>query len=234
MTAIFFNNLLPSTVGGDVIRIRDTYRIGKDKGGAAAAVFVDRLLGIFVLMSFMIFSLLISEKFHHFFNIKYYWKNWTIISFCVFVSIYLFRNNFKKIYLYLRNSDMIVVKKSYGIAELFINLLIRYNKNRKLLYTSIILSFVLQINVVVYYYLISVGVGIDIPIKEFFVVVPVSIFFMMIPVSINGLGLRENIFAIMMSFYNVSSHRAIAISWSDYCMVLLLGIIGGIVYILRK
>ena len=62
MVAIFFNNLLPSTIGGDVVRIHDTYRMGNNKGGAIAAVFVDRLLGICVLMSFVFLSLLISGQ----------------------------------------------------------------------------------------------------------------------------------------------------------------------------
>jgi hypothetical protein len=234
MTAIFFNNVLPSTVGGDVIRIRDTYRIGKNKGGAAAAVFVDRLLGIFVLVSFMIFSLFISEKFRHVVDTKNLLKNWIFILFVVAISLYALQKIYKKFYLYFHNSNSKIIKKIYEIVRSSTILLAMYNKKRKLLYISIALSFILQINVVIYYFLISFGVGIIIPIHEFFVIVPVSIFFMMIPISINGLGLRENIFVIMMSFYNVSSHRAIAISWSDYCMVLLLGIIGGIVYIIRK
>jgi hypothetical protein len=57
---------------------------------------------------------------------------------------------------------------------------------------------------------------------------------MMLPISINGVGLRENIFVIILSIYNVSKYNSIALAWIDYFMVLLLGIIGGIVYMTRR
>jgi hypothetical protein len=56
----------------------------------------------------------------------------------------------------------------------------------------------------------------------------------MIPISINGVGLRENIFVFIMSNYQLHKSFAIAMAWIDYGMIVLLGIIGGIVYVMRN
>ena len=234
MAAIFFNNLLPSTIGGDVLRIHDTYRAGKNKAGAVTAVLVDRLLGILVLMGFVFFSLLSSERF----NIYFSFVNKLIalvvvvftISFIIFI-LYMYNKKISQFYLKTNNT---VIKTITDIIKKAIDLLIVFKNDKKTLYISVLLSIALQINVVLYYFLISNSSGISISINEFFFIVPVAVFFMMMPISINGLGLRENIFVFMLSTYGVSKNNAIAFSWADYGMILSLGIIGGIVYILRK
>jgi uncharacterized protein (TIRG00374 family) len=230
MVAIFFNNLLPSTIGGDVVRIHDTCRMGNNKGGAIAAVFLDRLLGIFVLMGFVLFSLLISEKLSFFLS---YLHSWPIISMLCFLAIIttclLFYNRVMSI-----SQRFSILKKIGFFIEKSIENLLLFRENKKIIIASLLLSLLLQVNVVIYYFLISVGIGLSVAVHEFFVIVPVTVFTMMIPVSINGVGIRESIFVLILSAYNVSNYSAIAMAWIDYGMVLLLGIIGGIVYMVRK
>jgi hypothetical protein len=112
--------------------------------------------------------------------------------------------------------------------------LLSIRKNKKIIVASLLLSLLLQINVVIYYFLISSGIGLSVSVNEFFVIVPVTVFTMMLPVSINGVGLRENIFVLVLSAYNVSKYNSIAMAWIDYGMIVLLGIIGGIVYMIRR
>ena len=50
LVALFFNNFLPSNIGGDVIRIRDTARPAGSKTLATAVVLVDRGLGLMGLV----------------------------------------------------------------------------------------------------------------------------------------------------------------------------------------
>ena len=38
MVALFFNNFLPSTVGGDVVRMYDSWRLGNSKSDAVTVV----------------------------------------------------------------------------------------------------------------------------------------------------------------------------------------------------
>jgi uncharacterized protein (TIRG00374 family) len=50
LVANFFNNFLPSNIGGDVIRIRDTARPAGSKTLAATVILVDRGLGMIALV----------------------------------------------------------------------------------------------------------------------------------------------------------------------------------------
>ena len=50
LVATFFNNFLPSNIGGDVIRIRDTARQAQSRTLAATVILIDRGLGLFGLV----------------------------------------------------------------------------------------------------------------------------------------------------------------------------------------
>ena len=49
--ALFFNNFLPSNIGGDVVRIADTSKPAGSKTLATMVILVDRVLGLFALLS---------------------------------------------------------------------------------------------------------------------------------------------------------------------------------------
>jgi glycosyltransferase 2 family protein len=56
----------------------------------------------------------------------------------------------------------------------------------------------------------------------------------MLPISINGIGLRENTLAAMLAWYSVSTVDAVAFAWLAYLGNLLIGLLGGVVYALRR
>jgi uncharacterized membrane protein YbhN (UPF0104 family) len=47
----FFNNFLPSAIGGDVYRVYRTWPVGGDKSFAVSAVLVERMVGLALLMA---------------------------------------------------------------------------------------------------------------------------------------------------------------------------------------
>jgi glycosyltransferase 2 family protein len=50
LVGLFFNNFLPSNIGGDVIRIRDTARLARSKTMATTVILVDRVMGLMALV----------------------------------------------------------------------------------------------------------------------------------------------------------------------------------------
>ncbi len=59
---IFFNNLLPSTIGGDTVRVVHTVRSGVGRARALTVIFVDRFLGLLALMLFAVLGALASGR----------------------------------------------------------------------------------------------------------------------------------------------------------------------------
>jgi hypothetical protein len=99
---------------------------------------------------------------------------------------------------------------------------------------AFVLSVLLQINVVVHFVLIARGVGIMVPVESMFLIVPVAIFVMMLPLSINAIGVREAIFVFFFSLYGVPDFQALALAWVSYGFTLTQGVLGGIVFAMRR
>src|SRR6476661_8524065 len=59
---IFFNNFLPSTIGGDTVRVIDTARAGVGRARAVAIIFVDRFVGLLALVLFAALGVLASGR----------------------------------------------------------------------------------------------------------------------------------------------------------------------------
>ena len=61
-------------------------------------------------------------------------------------------------------------------------------------------------------FLVSVGVGIDIPIVYFFAIFPIGTIISLIPISINGLGTREAVLISLFGLFGVSAAKVFSMS----------------------
>jgi uncharacterized protein (TIRG00374 family) len=232
LVATFFNHFMPSTVGGDSVRAYDSWKLGENKTKAFAVVMVDRFIGLLTLLIFVIIATFFTENITSKIPNLNLWL--TILSFgaisIIWFVLYPPLNLFEK----LVNSKHALIKK---IGSLFYKLgsaFKQFNTQKRALFNALGLSILLQINVVFYYFLISEALRFNIDIINFFLIVPLTIFIMMIPISLNGIGLRENALFFFLSFYGVLKSQALTFAWLEYGMLLILGMIGGIVYALRK
>ena len=227
--AVFFNNLLPSTIGGDALRAYDTSRRGVDKLKSVAIVVVDRFLGLFALMIFAVLALSLATELSG--KIENLWL-WSLLTFAgmalVVWLLFLAKPDFNRLW---NLPFMGIVKKPVKkITGAFTD----FRGKTRNLFWALMMSLVLQLAVVVHYYLISLALGLPIPFVKFLVIVPISTFVMMIPISINAIGLRENVSVFFLTIYGASIASSVAFAWITYGMVVVLGVLGGVVYALRK
>ena len=87
---------------------------------------------------------------------------------------------------------------------------------------------------VVQYFIFAKALNLPIPFWSFFLIIPLTLFVMMLPVSINGIGLRESIFVLILSPWGIAKPEALALAWLAYGCLVVQGLLGGIVYALRK
>ncbi len=109
-----------------------------------------------------------------------------------------------------------------------------YHENTCQLLRAFLISLLLQTNVVTFYYLIGRAMGFTIPYSAYFLIVPVAIVVMMLPLSINGIGIREGVFVLLLSTFGATSAESVAFAWTEHGLTLCYGIVGGIVFLLRK
>ena len=232
MVALFFNNFLPSTVGGDVVRMYDSWRLGNTKSDAVTVVLVDRFLGVIVLFCFALLALVFDETVAGEVPFITAWvaaglagmgiATWLVLKIPVSITQRL------------SSAKSGVIARIGGILEKVHRSFQAYRQARSAVLRALALSVLLQVNVVVHFILVARAVGIDIPAESMFLIIPVAVFVMMVPISINAIGVREAVFVFLLSLYGVQSVEALAFAWIAYSFTLLQGVLGGLVFALRR
>ena len=209
LVAVFFNNFLPSTIGGDAVRVLDTARAGVSRSQAVAIIFVDRFVGLLALMLFAVLGVLVSGKLTERVPDLYAWvvggaSVLALIAALLFVLPRIVETRFS-----LRWPGS-VLARAFGW------------------------SLLLQTLVVLNGYFLARALHVPIPLPAFFLIVPLALFVMMLPVSINAIGVRENVWAFFFAAFGVFAATGVALAWLDYGLVLLQALLGGGIYASRR
>jgi uncharacterized protein (TIRG00374 family) len=224
--SVFFNNLLPSTIGGDAVRIYDSWRAGCSKAAAVTVIFADRFIGLIALMLFTLAALLFYGTVGQ--DTLTLWGAALVGSLVMVVIGWLVLSPPQNLILLLQKVRLL--QKLNRLVDAFAT----YRNQTGVLWKALLLSIVLQANVVIHYSMIGWALDLPIPLHAYFIFIPLTIFVMMVPISINAVGIRENVFIFFFAMYGVAAPEAIAFAWISYAIVLAQGIIGGVVYALRN
>lgn len=230
MVASFLNHFLPSTIGGDSNRAYDSWRLSDNKEKAFAVVLLDRFMGLLTLLLFALISMILSPDLAKIIPNLWYWMillsigSIAIIWFIFSPPFRIFRKIEKKNKGLLKKVSGFIYKMDVAFSE--------FSNKKKYISPAFWLSVLLQFNVVLYYYSISLALGLDLLFIDLFLYVPLLIFITMIPISFNGIGLRENALFLFFAPLGILKAQAIAFAWIEYGMLICLGLIGGIIYFL--
>ena len=232
MVANFFNNFLPSTIGGDVVRLYDTWRAGTSKTGAAATIFADRAVGLMILAVIAVAGA-IGFRNQGFMSFEIQIALLLIILGLVAVVFILFYppNWWMRVMINASEHRLKIVSK---LAHIYIETAEEFKEAKGTLLAALVLSFLLHSNIVISYYLVGTAIGLDLGLSVYFSTIPLALIIMMIPISINGIGLREGALTLLLGIYGVSVAQALAFSWAFYGLTLIQGVLGGLVYLVRK
>lgn len=226
----FFNSFLPTTIGGDAIRAYDTAVESKETAKSVTTVFMDRFIGVLALVTLAILALPIAVSVGE--EVRYYVIPVLVMGLICLVGLVVVLNNSLVIFFadilqrvrLPRIADQ--VRKVYrSIQEM--------KGNNKVLWSAFGISLLLQINVVLFHYLISLSLNLDVPLIYFFIIVPIALTILILPFSINGIGLREGIFVLLLAGIGITASDAIAFSLLSFILVLTQAVIGGIIFALR-
>lgn len=225
LVGVFFNNLLPSTIGGDAVRAVDTARSGVDRARALAVVFVDRFVGLLALMLFALAGLLISGRLTDRVPALYAWVLGGALA-MAFAAGLLFLPSRRAARLLERDG---LFAKAAGALRAF-------QGQGRVLAGALAWSLLLQTLVVLNGYLLARALHVPVPLPYFFLIVPLALFVMMLPVSINAIGVRENVWVFFLAAFGVAgaSAKGVAVAWLDYGLVLAQALIGGLVYAMGR
>jgi glycosyltransferase 2 family protein len=87
-----------------------------------------------------------------------------------------------------------------------------YRARPKVLVWVALLSVALQLVRVLEKIVLAPALGIDIPFTYFFVLVPISLFVILLPISVQGLGVRETVYVVLLGAAGVDSAAALMLA----------------------
>ncbi|MFW6160166.1 MAG: lysylphosphatidylglycerol synthase transmembrane domain-containing protein [Acidobacteriota bacterium] len=230
LVGTFFNNFLPTRFGGDVVRIWDGSRYSRSLMKSTAIILVERMTGIIVLLAFALAASLLRLDMAS--NLPVIWAALGIsVTGLGLISLFFFPV-FQKVIGFIPEKG-VFVRIKIKILE-FRQVVLFYKEKKKELGLAFLWAFLLQVNVVLHYYFIGLALSLEIKLIDYFIFVPIVLLILTIPITINGLGLREGSYIGIFRYYGILPEVAFTFSLIDVAFGIILGIIGGIIYAIRK
>jgi uncharacterized protein (TIRG00374 family) len=232
---LFFNNFLPGSVGGDVIRV---FYLGKITGipAAAASVAFERLTSGIALIGIAFVSI---------FSVKT--SNSVMLSVLIITGIaavlffivgkWLKKGNEAEAVQTnerrskIRNS-LFRVKRSLEKVVLTVG---NYRRNRFMWWIAIgVLSLLFQVGMAWINQLLFLSLGIHLPWLELLMIITLISVITMLPVSVNGIGVREGCYVFFFKELGVSSEIAVSVSLLFFFLVTISSLAGGLFWMSER
>ena len=229
LIGLFFNNFLPTGIGGDITRIYNLIQEAGDRTIGFASVMTERLLGITSTLILTLFSL--TWLLGSFSTNRILYLNIILLVF-ILLFFYLVFNRMYPESLAEKIKKIQIFKLGERIDKLFEA--IRYFQDKKIVYVKVIsVSLFAQALVILMHYFCVLALGLDVSILYLFLVVPVTFLLTMLP-SINGLGVRDGGFVFLLGKKGISTAASLSLSFLAIIVPMIVSIIGAILFIIQK
>ncbi len=224
---VFFNNFLPTGIGGDTVRIMHLRVRGISTKSLVSSTVVDRVIGLSTVMIMALCGVLISENL----GISTHTKSVLVALFVAglliagillsdrsvrFVEALAHKYRHTRFRVWLLN----IVLTCYSYRTIKSRIAIAYA-----------ISVIGQSLIILTYYMLGHGLGIDLSLATYFVAIPAVFLAASLPVSIGGLGVREGTLIGMLIAAGADLQIAINLSLA-YLLVLWISSMPGALVIL--
>ncbi|GAC1463185.1 MAG: hypothetical protein PVS3B1_03780 [Ktedonobacteraceae bacterium] len=242
MVGIAFNHFLPTSMGGDAVKIYYVGREANNMPGSASAAVMSRITGFFGMLLVAYPALLI---FHKQFDQK-------VVSLLILLSLvvlsmvigtFVFASLFsrfaqaKKIQVALESILPAFIRKKLnlgGILEKAIdigNTLIMSAKKPRSMIIATLFGVMFHIVACLNYYSYGLALHINVPFQFYLIAIPLVSLIGFLPISIGGFGLREGSLIIVFSTVHVLAANTLTLAFIMDVQMLFFAAIGGFMYL---
>lgn len=224
MIGLFFNQALPSTVGGDAARSWYLVRAGCGVGVATINVLLDRIVAVAVLVGIVILTLPLMFSLVEDPGAR---AGTVILAVAVVAVLIALLQLFRlpKRFQHWRVVSGFVTLSGYARRLL---------REPATLWPVVALSAGVHLLSVFSVYVVAQSIDLQVSLTAMLVIVPVMLFVSMVPVSIAGWGVREGVMVVALGFLGVAPEPALVVSVLFGLMLLVVGLIGGGAWITHR
>jgi uncharacterized protein (TIRG00374 family) len=229
----FFNNFLPSSVGGDVTRLALFRRTGR-LAEIAASILAERLSGIVVLLGLAVMGLSLRS---HYFDFPGLLPLFWLISLggLVFLlGLYLAGRSLSN-WLESRSFDEatwsgLILSKLRKVVRAMLVI----KGHAGVLTAGLAFSLVFYVVTALYYHLLFVALGLEVSFSDIWFIFPIITLAGLIPVSFNALGITEGAFVLFFSQAGLAPGEALAAAILSRMLGLVVSAVGGLLYLFER
>lgn len=224
LIALFFNNVLPSSVGGEMMKAYYLFKNSKGSVSVFSAVVVDRLFGLMTMLLISISTIFFFDSAQG--SHKIMGSILMLAAATVTLAIFIFN---KKIVDTLCRIHVPLLPAIFieNIREIY-RAMYEYREHKGIFGNCIALTLVGQTTFIIANYLLARSLAIDIPLGFFFFFVPILLLMGVAP-SVNGIGVREATFLFYLSEFT-TTEKALALSLLTTFFMIFVGLVAGIIY----
>jgi uncharacterized membrane protein YbhN (UPF0104 family) len=233
LVATYFNNFLPSNIGGDVIRIGDTGRHANSKTLATTVVLMDRVLGLMALVFVAALGATAIGRLHH--TAAPIWPVWLWAGFlagaaattpAVFAPA-----GFGRL---LRPLTVFHPEWVGDRITTLTGALARFGEAPGALVAAFSGAIFVQGALVLFYFAVAYALHLDIAFSDLAVVVPVSFVVQLLPVSVGGFGVREAFFSYYFHRIGQPIEDGVLLSLVAQALLMIFSLSGLAIYVWRS
>jgi uncharacterized protein (TIRG00374 family) len=215
----FFNNILPTGIGGYVVRVYELSKQSKRPTESIGTVLLDRATGLLVLFLMALLALPFSYR---------------LIAPSITAAILLLclvswaglglvlRRDWLERWRLLR-----IMTKIKQLREIYESV---YACGLRAIGGALAVSFVFNVLLMAVNYLVALSLGVEVSLWYFLLFIPLISFLLALPISLSGLGVREGGYVYLFAQAGVSAPLALAMSFLFYALNVATGLIGGVLY----
>ena len=230
LVATFFNNFLPSNIGGDVIRVRDSSRLTGSTTTSVAVVIIDRILGFGALYVLAVGAYVAGGPSVRGLAGALPALAGLGIVFGSLAYIFFRAGTARRGMALLGLTQLPWARSKFEVVQNAVHV---YRAEVGAVWTALLGSIALQALVVYYYYNIARSLRIPLPLSACFLMVPLCSLVQALPISFNGWGVRESVFIVYFAQLGLPRDSAMAFSLVGAGLMVLLSLSGAIVWTSR-
>ncbi len=224
----FFSLMLPTLIGGDIVRGYQISRFTQRHEASVASILVERLSGYAAINVIACIALIFAYP--HLRDPGLIWL--TAVSMAGLATIIAGLLNVRLQSFFYRVLHAAGLERFQGTLQRLYQAIRRYWSHRQALLIALGLSLLLQCVIILVFYLISRSLNLAVPLGYFFLFIPLISLVSMAPVSIAGLGVREGTAVYLFAKVGLDSASALSLSLLWFTVTALCHGLGGIVFLI--
>jgi uncharacterized protein (TIRG00374 family) len=226
----FFNNFLPTTIGGDVSRAYNVARVSGQKADSVGSILLERMMGLLATLTLASISMFWVIQYFHTPRIIF-------LTIALLLGIIFILANILIPSTFKFTSTLLKKIKIFTVGEKIQKVLSSihsYRENKKIILFAYLISLVSQFTLIMMNFILAKALNLDkVTLGYLFIVVPVTFILGLFP-SVNGLGVRDSGYVFLLTRIGLSPAEALSLSVLNTLVPVLVSLYGGLLLIFYR